>query len=85
MSRRASKLKIVLPKLSKSMQGREIILAVDSTGLSVYRRDEWNRTKHGRSDGRWQEKWRKLHLCVDVSSGTIIKGIYTTANKTDCT
>lgn len=85
MSRRASKLKITLQKLNTSIQGQDVILAVDSTGLSVYRRDEWNRMKHGRSDGKWQEKWRKLHICIDVANGTIIQAKYTTANTADCT
>jgi IS5 family transposase len=84
MSRRASSLEIKLKDIKEKIKEGGLILAVDSTGLSVQRKDEWNREKHGRGDGKWTEKWRKLHVCIDVSSGTVLKAVYTTANKNDC-
>jgi len=35
---------------------------VDSTGLKVYGKDEWNQEKHGT---KAQRTWRKLHLAID--------------------
>lgn len=35
---------------------------VDSTGLKVYGKDEWNQEKHGTTPKR---TWRKLHLAID--------------------
>lgn len=84
MSRRASQLKIELGTI-KEIGKEGAIIAIDSTGLSVYRRDEWNSMKHGRGDGRWTEKWRKLHISIDVDRGIILKAVYTTANTNDCT
>ena len=37
-------------------------LLVDSTGLKVYGKDEWNQEKHGTKP---QRTWRKLHLAID--------------------
>jgi len=52
-----------LPRLAlnKALEpGSQVI--VDSTGLKVYRKDEWHQEKHGVSGKR---TWRKLHLAVD--------------------
>lgn len=61
-----------------------IVVAVDATGLTVTRRGEWNARRHGRTDGRWQSKWRKLHIVIDVASGAILAAAYTSANQADC-
>jgi len=37
-------------------------MLVDSTGLKVYGKDEWNQEKHGIKP---QRTWRKLHLAID--------------------
>ncbi len=83
MSSRASRLQIELAYIKGKIR-EGVVLAVDSTGLSVHRRDEWNRIKHIRSDGKWVDKWRKLHICIEVSTGTIINASYTAANINDC-
>lgn len=65
--------------------GVDLVIAVDSTGLSVYRRDIWNRQKHKRSSGRWQDAWRKLHISLDTGSGLVLEASYTKANVNDAT
>jgi hypothetical protein len=44
-------------------------LLIDSTGLQVYGAGQWLEAKHGAKSRR---KWRKLHLAVDASNGTIV-------------
>ena len=84
LSRRAAKLAIdLLAPMQEA--GSDMVIAVDSTGLSVHRRDAWNRQKHGRSDGRWQERWRKLHICIDTGTGLVLEASYTRANVNDAT
>jgi transposase len=58
-----SKRSISLPRhqLTKELEVGSIII-VDSTGLKVYGKDEWNQEKHGVAARR---TWRKLHLAVD--------------------
>jgi hypothetical protein len=87
LSRRAAKLSVDLLGHIRQLfrDGKAMVLAVDSTGLSVYRRDAWNHEKHGRSDGKWQEKWRKLHICIDTQTGLIHEATYSLANVNDGT
>lgn len=83
LSRRCSHLKVVFRRLQNSSE--PLVLAVDSTGLRVYNRHDWNRLKHKKNAGKWQDKWRKLHLCIDVESGEILSANYTRAAEHDCT
>ena len=50
-----------LERLAASVTAGSHIL-VDSTGLKVYGKDEWNQEKYGI---RPQRSWRKLHLAID--------------------
>src|SRR5829696_4786022 len=43
-------------------------LLIDSTGLKLFGKGEWDREKHGRA----RRSWRKLHLAVDADTGEII-------------
>lgn len=58
-----SKRSIELPRhvLSKALEPGNLVI-VDSTGLKVYGKDEWQQEKHGVPARR---TWRKLHLAVD--------------------
>jgi len=52
-------------------------IIVDSTGLKVYGKDEWNQEKHGT---KAQRTWRKLHLAIDekhqiVASDLTLKSV----------
>src|SRR5918998_731970 len=42
-------------------------LLLDSTGLKLFGRGEWDGEKHGRA----RRSWRKLHLAVDAERGEI--------------
>jgi len=43
-------------------------LVIDSTGLKLFGRGEWNGEGHGRA----RRSWRKLHLGVDAGTGEIV-------------
>ena len=48
-------------------------LLIDSTGLKLCEKGEWNNEKHGRA----RRSWRKLHLAVDADTGEIIASVLT--------
>jgi hypothetical protein len=48
-------------------------LVVDSTGLKLFGRGEWDAEKHGRA----RRSWRKLHLAVDAGTGEIVACVLT--------
>lgn len=83
MSRRCGKLQVSLRKklLTSKNQG-QLVIAVDSTGLSLYSGREWNRIKHHSQKTSCFEKWRKLHIAIDVNTGEILSSHYgkSTAN-----
>lgn len=43
-------------------------LVVDSTGLKLFSRGEWQEEKHGRAP----RSWRKLHIALDAETGEIV-------------
>ena len=48
-------------------------LLIDSTGLKLFGKGEWDGERHGRA-GR---SWRKLHIAVDAETGEIIASVLT--------
>jgi hypothetical protein len=77
ISRRASKINISIRKKQLIRSNNEaIVVAVDSTGLSLYTRTEWNRLKHQKKQLLGYEKWRKLHVIVNVNTGEILNSSY---------
>src|SRR5918995_1541703 len=48
-------------------------LPLDSTGLKLFGKGEWNNEKHGRA----RRSWRKLHLAVDADTGEIVASVLT--------
>lgn len=81
LSRRCKTLQIILPVFKP----KEVtVIAVDSTGLSVHSRREWNRLKHKKKDYKYQEEWRKLHILIDVSTGQILTENCTDSRTVDC-
>jgi len=64
LSKRLSELGIRSPRYIKSITPDESIsaIAIDSTGLKRFGRDEWHQEKHKVSAKR---SWRKLHIAVD--------------------
>lgn len=84
MSRRASNLKLSLRNENLLKKDRaSIVVAVDSTGLSLYTHTEWNRMKHKRSNLESYERWRKLHVVIDVATGEILENKYTRSTCND--
>ncbi len=64
LSKRLALLKIESPRYKTSSHSKEHIaaIAIDSTGLKQFGRDEWHQEKHNISGKR---SWRKLHIAVD--------------------
>src|SRR5918994_1962269 len=54
-------------------------LLLDSTGLKLLGRGEWNNEKHGRA----RRSWRKLHLAVDAETGEIVASVLTSKEAGD--
>jgi transposase len=50
-----------------------IDLVVDSIGLKLFGRGEWDEEKHGRA----RRSWRKLHIAVDADTGEIVACVLT--------
>jgi hypothetical protein len=48
-------------------------LVIDSTGLKLFGRGEWDEEEHGRA----RRSWRKLHLAVDANTGEIVACVLT--------
>lgn len=63
LSKRLSKLKIICPRYTKNNKPDNSVaaIAIDSTGLKRFGRDEWHQEKHKVSAKR---SWRKLHVAV---------------------
>jgi hypothetical protein len=64
LSKRLLKLNIPCPRYNKKdiADDNVVAMAIDSTGLKRFGRDEWHQEKHKVSAKR---SWRKLHVCVD--------------------
>jgi hypothetical protein len=64
LSKRLKQLDIKCPHYKKTDKPREDVaaIALDSTGLKRFGRDEWHQEKHKVSAKR---SWRKLHIAVD--------------------
>jgi len=48
-------------------------LLIDSTGLKLFGKGEWDGEKHGRA----RRSWRKLHIAVDAETGEIVASVLT--------
>ena len=48
-------------------------LLIDSTGLKLFGKGEWDGETHGRA----RRSWRKLHLAVDAETGEIVASVLT--------
>ena len=69
-----------IPQIKAPKRNKDIIIAIDSTGLKLYGEGEWHVRKHGASKRR---TWRKLHLAVDVDTSDIVVSTLTTNNIDD--
>src|SRR5829696_962952 len=48
-------------------------LLIDSTGLKLFGKGEWDSEKHSRA----RRSWRKLHIAVDAETGEIVASVLT--------
>lgn len=83
ISRRAGSLKLNIRE--KSLLGKReeaIVVAIDSTGLSVHSQSEWHRKKHAAQVPGY-EKWRKLHVAINVATGEILDARYSKSTDND--
>src|ERR671916_1032385 len=48
-------------------------LVIDSTGLKLFGKGEWDEEKHGRA----RRSWRKIHIAVDADTGEIVACVLT--------
>src|ERR671917_688396 len=53
--------------------GGPLHLVIDSTGLKLFGRGEWDEEKHGRA----RRSWRELHAAVDADTGEIVACVLT--------
>ena len=84
LSRRAAALKVCLRNKDLVKKTKEaLIVAIDSTGLSLYTHTEWNRRKHQQNKMPGYERWRKLHVIVNVKTGEILDSHYTRSTAND--
>jgi hypothetical protein len=81
LSRRCEKLSLKIKsktrsKISKISRGKSsMVVAVDSTGLSLYDYSDWHYLKHKQQKTKNIDRWRKLHIAIDVHSGEILSAI----------
>jgi hypothetical protein len=54
-------------------------LVIDSTGLKLFGRGEWDAEKHGRA----RRSWRKLRIAVDATTGEIVARVLTASGADD--
>jgi hypothetical protein len=84
ISRRAAKIEISLRNKRLIKANKEgIVVAIDSTGFSLYTLKEWNRIKNDKRRLEKTERWRKLHVAIDVSTGEILASKYTKSTAND--
>ena len=64
LSKRLAQLQLISPRYKNTDKTDETIvaIAIDSTGLKRFGRDEWHQEKHNVAAKR---SWRKLHVAVD--------------------
>ena len=61
-----------------------MVVAIDSTGLSLYNYSDWHNLKHKDQAKRNIDRWRKLHIAIDVKTGEILSAIPTSSREHDC-
>lgn len=82
LSRRASRLTPIIRQKALINHSEGMVVAVDSTGLTLNTSTEWNRKRHG-GKAPGYKKWRKLHIAIDTSTGEILSGKYTKSTEND--
>lgn len=60
-------------------KNKPLIVALDSTGMSIFTPGQWHERKHGAK----KSKWLKLHAAVDVETGQVLDYQVTDSNYSD--
>lgn len=83
-SREANRLKLSIKQyVPRSIDGME--LAFDSTGVNIYTRSGWHQCKHGKNSAYHDmDRWRKIHIAMDLDTMQIQAMAYTPSNINDC-
>ncbi len=88
LSRRSEDIDINIRKHKYSLSkfsNEPIIVAIDSTGLSLYNYSDWHNLKHREKANKSRtERWKKLHVAIDVSDGEILSAIPSHSVAHDC-
>ena len=61
-----------------------VILAIDSTGISVTNRGQWMRTKWVRGRKEAYRRFLKIHVAADAETGTVVAARITDGSSPDC-
>lgn len=62
-----------------------IVLSFDSTGVSIHSISGWHQRKHGgQKKLNAKERWRKIHIAMDLESGQILGCKMTSSTTNDC-
>ena len=83
LCRRSKSLVVDLSVDIKRLKNKPLVIAIDSTGLSLRTGDKWNRYKHS-PNKLPVERWHKLHITIDTETGTILSSQDTIPNVNDC-
>jgi len=83
-SREANRLKLMVKQyVPRNIEGME--LALDSTGVSIYTPGGWHQNKHGKKNVyNEMDKWRKIHIAMDLGTMQIQSMAYTSSTTNDC-
>jgi len=91
ISRRCGNLSVKIRNKKRSFRldslrskGGSLVVAIDSTGLSLYNYSDWHNLKHKEKSIRNIDRWRKLHIAIDVKSGEILSALSTNSREHDC-
>ena len=83
-SREVNKLKLKVKQYAaQNLTGMEI--ALDSTGIRIYKSSDWHQSRHGvNNDHHSMDKWRKIHIAMDLDTMQIQGMEYTPSTVNDC-
>jgi hypothetical protein len=90
LSRRCEKLAVSIRSKHRSSLDKlfnkksSMVVAIDSTGLSLYNYSDWHNLKHKEKAKRNIDRWRKLHIAIDVKTGEILSAIPSSSREHDC-
>jgi transposase len=83
-SREVNKLELKVKQYSpRKLKRMEI--ALDSTGIRVYKSSDWHQSRHGiNNEHHSMDKWRKIHIALDLDTMQIQGMEYTPSTVNDC-